>query len=493
MAAAGVAFETGHAEMVHDAQLDYYGQRLATASSDSLVKIFDVSKEDQLVQLAELRGHDGPVWQVSWAHPSFGRLLASVSYDCRVIVWKETGQPQNDDPNQSQWSKVFQDSSHQASLTSVAWAPHSYGLVLAVGSADGSVSVISHNPQTQQWHRLSFAAHKGGVNSVCWGPDVRTGALVLSNPNPASGGAPAGSVRPPLRLLTAGCDGQLQIWQWQAEEGCWRAQRDLWVGGDNRHGSAQPNARNAAEAAAAGSFGGDADMVRDAQWAPGLGLPRGAIASCADDGSVVVWNEQPNGQWKKKWRRRMPGGPVWRLSWSPMGNVLAVSQGDNQVSLWKEVGEGDWKHINAVGGANAAPLGPQKQQPQPLPVPSVAAAVAGASTPPAPRSALSNTPPQMQQPQPLAQQPARPSQQVHQQGPPGPQARSAMAPTGGFAQSQPQPQLVSPAGGGMNGYAFPQPQPQLAVGPGARHLPPAMPNYHPGPAAPGARPFPGQF
>lgn len=34
------AFETGHLDMVHDAQLDYYGKRLATCSSDrSVVRV----------------------------------------------------------------------------------------------------------------------------------------------------------------------------------------------------------------------------------------------------------------------------------------------------------------------------------------------------------------------------------------------------------------------------------------------------------------------
>ena len=40
--------------------------------------------------LADLKGHDGPVWQVAWAHPKFDNLLASSSYDGNVIIWKET-------------------------------------------------------------------------------------------------------------------------------------------------------------------------------------------------------------------------------------------------------------------------------------------------------------------------------------------------------------------------------------------------------------------
>jgi protein transport protein SEC13 len=39
----------------HDAQLDYYGRKLATCSSDRLIKVYDVSG-DETVQSAELAG-----------------------------------------------------------------------------------------------------------------------------------------------------------------------------------------------------------------------------------------------------------------------------------------------------------------------------------------------------------------------------------------------------------------------------------------------------
>ncbi len=39
----------------HDAQLDYYGKRLATASSDRTVRIFEVT-DDQQKLVAELKG-----------------------------------------------------------------------------------------------------------------------------------------------------------------------------------------------------------------------------------------------------------------------------------------------------------------------------------------------------------------------------------------------------------------------------------------------------
>jgi WD40 repeat protein len=35
--------------------------------------------------------HTAPIWQLSWAHPSFGPILASASYDGKVFIWKEKG------------------------------------------------------------------------------------------------------------------------------------------------------------------------------------------------------------------------------------------------------------------------------------------------------------------------------------------------------------------------------------------------------------------
>lgn len=55
--------------------------------------------------------HDGPVWQVAWAHPTFGNLLASGSYDRKVIVWKETP---------AGWEPVKEHLAHESSSASQA-------------------------------------------------------------------------------------------------------------------------------------------------------------------------------------------------------------------------------------------------------------------------------------------------------------------------------------------------------------------------------------
>ena len=45
---------------------------------------------------------------------------------------------------------------------------------------------------------------------------------------------------------------------------------------------------------------------------------------------------------------------MWRVSWSVTGTILAVSQGDDAVSLWKESDAGGWERVKEVEkGANA--------------------------------------------------------------------------------------------------------------------------------------------
>ena len=96
-----------------------------------------------MTHLADLNGHEGPVWQVAWAHPKFGSLLASCSFDSRVLVWKEVAD--------NVWQQVHQSPLHAASVNSLCWAPYELGLALAAASSDGALSVLTYQPDGS-WH-----------------------------------------------------------------------------------------------------------------------------------------------------------------------------------------------------------------------------------------------------------------------------------------------------------------------------------------------------
>ena len=132
MTTALASIDSQHGDMIHDVQYDYYAKRLASCSSDHTIKIFDSNGQN----LATIKEHSGPVWQVAWAHPRFGVILASCSYDGSVIVHKEVS------PNS--WSKIFEYKLPDTSVNSISWAPHEYGLILACAASDGKVVVLEY-------------------------------------------------------------------------------------------------------------------------------------------------------------------------------------------------------------------------------------------------------------------------------------------------------------------------------------------------------------
>nr|XP_043631717.1 protein transport protein SEC13 homolog A-like [Erigeron canadensis] len=291
----GQKIEISHEGIIHDVSMDYYGKRVASASSDATVKISSVGSQ----HLATLTGHNGPVWQAAWAHPKFGSLLASCSYDGTVIIWKEG--------NSNNWTPVHTFNDHKSSVNSIAWAPHELGLVLACGSSDGNISVHTARSDGGWDTTKIYQAHPVGVTSITWAPSMEPGSLIGS-----------GEFDPVQKLASGGNDNTVKIWKFSNGE--WKLD-------------------------CASALKMHTDMVRDVAWAPSLGLPKSTIASGSQDGTVVIWTlGKEGGEWKGKVLNDYKA-PVWRVSWSLTGNLLAVASGDNNVTLWKEAADGEWQEV----------------------------------------------------------------------------------------------------------------------------------------------------
>ncbi|EPS72324.1 hypothetical protein M569_02435, partial [Genlisea aurea] len=282
----GKRIETGHQDVLHDVQMDYYGKRIATASSDNTIRIIGIGNSQHL---ANLIGHRGPVWQVAWAHPKFGSMLASCSYDGKVIIWKEE--------KETEWIQLSVFDDHKASVNSICWAPHESGLSLACGSSDGNISVFSARPDGGWDKSIIEQSHPAGVTSVSWAPTGFTATAGLQ------------------KLVSGGCDGTAKVWR--RDNGTWRMEDALLHG----------------------------DWVRDVAWAPNMGLPKSTIASASQDGKVTIWIKPKEGdEWDSKVLDDFEG-PVWRVSWSLTGNILAVADSKQNVTLWKEAVDGEWIQV----------------------------------------------------------------------------------------------------------------------------------------------------
>ncbi|KAK6748439.1 hypothetical protein RB195_001206 [Necator americanus] len=284
--------DTAHTDIIHDAQLNYFGNRLATCSSDRLVKIFEVKANGYIVPIAELAGHSGPVWQLSWAHPDFGALLASAGYDRRVIIWSDTT---------GRWQKSHEWMGHEASVHSVSFAPHQLGLLLATGSADCTIGILEFNAQSAQWVESKIPkAHEQGVNAISWCPVQRT---------IGEGGDQ------PLRKRLASCGNDKLVKIWVVDEkGEWTVEKQL---------------------------AGHSDYVRDVAWCPVISHSTYTIASCGMDQAVILWRCGESGEWTAKLLEKTDG-VLWHVSWSMCGTILSVSGEDNKITLWKENLQGQW-------------------------------------------------------------------------------------------------------------------------------------------------------
>ena len=202
----------------------------------------------------------------------------------------------------------------------ICWSPHELGALLACASSDGCVSILSFNDSAANasgqgaWDTTVFQTHEIGCNAVTWGPSLLPGSLEKAQ-TPGQGQQEA--VR---RLATAGSDCLVKLWEYSAA-----------AGGYNQLCTLQ----------------GHTDWVRDVAWSPSL-LGKSYIASASQDKTVRIWTLaaglEPGDAGNWQCQTLTFECVVWRVTWSPSGNVLAVAGGDNRVGLWKErVRDGGWE------------------------------------------------------------------------------------------------------------------------------------------------------
>lgn len=293
-------FATQHDDLIHDISYDYYGKRLATCSSDQQIKVWDQDDSGEWICVTQWKAHAGSVWKLAWAHPEFGQVIASCSFDRTVCIWEEVA----DATGKKKWIKKSTLVDSHDTVCDIKFSPRHLGLKLATCSADGFVRIYEaiDAMNLSQWPLMEeFQSHTKGIACLSW------------NPSPSS--TPA--------LVVGSQDGSLKVWEYNDTHRRWQVAENLTS---------------------------NSEPINDVAWAPNMGRSFHLIATASKDQCVRIFKSE-SGSWREVACFPDHKSEVWRVEWNVTGTILASSGDDGSVRLWKGTLSDDWDCLSVISEA----------------------------------------------------------------------------------------------------------------------------------------------
>jgi WD40 repeat protein len=297
----------GHSDAVSSVAWSPDAKRIASASSDGTVQVWDANGGGHVYTY---RGHSGDVLAVAWSPD--GRRLASGGIDATVQVW-----------NAASGGRVTIYRGHSDAIFNLAWSPDSSRIASA--SDDGTV---------QEWdaasgkHILTFGTQhvtKGFPspwNSVAWSPDGRRIAVA------GNGGVQVWDADTAAHVTYYGFHGgSAQSVAWSPDGRyiavCDSSLVEIW---------------NVATAKNVSTFDDLGVQIFVARWSPSGRY----IASGDSAGLVRVWDAFSRshlytyrGHADYYPGHTFAGAAINDLAWSPDGKSIASASNDSTVQVWR--------------------------------------------------------------------------------------------------------------------------------------------------------------
>ncbi|KAK0178300.1 hypothetical protein PV328_002264 [Microctonus aethiopoides] len=310
-----------HKDLIHDVAYDFYGQRMATCSSDQFVKVWDEDEHENWHLTASWKAHSGSVWKVTWAHPEFGQVLATCSFDRTAAVWEEiVGEGSGPgERGMRHWVRRTNLVDSRTSVTDVKFGPKTLGLVLATCSADGVIRIYEAPDvmNLSQWTLQHDISCKLACSCITWNPSISR-------------------FHPPM--IAVGSDdpstsvgGKIFIYEYSENSRRWTKTETL---------------------------SNVVDPVHDITFSPNLGRSYHTLAIATKDVRIITLKPIQDSAQSSQSRFEVTTAAqfddhyctVWRVCWNIMGTILASSGDDGCVRLWKDNYINQWKCVAVLKG-----------------------------------------------------------------------------------------------------------------------------------------------
>ncbi|EPS40015.1 hypothetical protein H072_6192 [Dactylellina haptotyla CBS 200.50] len=408
-----IPVSTGHEDLLHGVAYDFYGQRVATCSSDQRIKVFDAADDGEWKENDAWRAHDANISKIAWAHPSFGQILASCSFDRTVKIFEE----QEAEPKSSgrRWRQMFRMiGDTRGAICDISFAPAAVGLKLAYISSDGMVQVqeaiethtVSRWTSVDEFRVVPSAPPREAETSFCltycpsrWGGEqLLVGAMdkVRIYRHDSNGKfQPAEELRghkglvrdvswaPNLgrsyHLIATACkDGHVRIFRLTDPRMTFspktsrpgsrskdRIEQSVGAGGG---GGSSGNNNNNANNGEKSHFSGLTREISNLSVTAGRGIgvtnfPGGSGVSLSQANSfekaedalgVLTVEEQESRELSGFVVEEIAifndhGREVWRVDWNPSGTVLSSAGDDGKIRLWRADRTMRWKCMSVMG------------------------------------------------------------------------------------------------------------------------------------------------
>jgi nucleoporin SEH1 len=293
---------TEHRDVIHDCSYDYYGQRMATCSSDQTIKVWEQNEKGQWIVSSSWKAHSGSIWKLNWAHPEFGAVIVSASFDRTASIWEETAEqkPTASSTPAKRWIRRTNLVDSRTSVTDVKFGPKNLGLVLATSSSDGIIRIYEAPDimNLSQWTLQHEIICKLPLSCISWNP-----SLFRAHPPMIAAGSDMAQSNEP----------KVFVFEYSEYNRRWTKTENINV----------------------------TEPVHSIEFAPNVGRSYHVLAVASKD--VSIFNLKPIVEQSGNTRFEVVQAAqfndnfctVWRVTWNITGSMLVTSSDDGYVRIWR--------------------------------------------------------------------------------------------------------------------------------------------------------------